>query len=97
MSKKKYRGNSKIKREHGMIDGLDSYLKSIEHFDDIISILTGVITVRKGHGGFKFQVQYQTDSGLKCLAKNQGSVQEVFVTTSNPESVEAVILAQKQS
>ena len=79
-----------------MIDGLDSYLKTLENFDPIQSILTGVITTRKGHGGFTFQVQYKTETGLKCLAKSQGSVQEVFITTPRPDEAEALILSLKQ-
>ena len=83
----KFRHNSKIKREHGMIKGLDEYLRSIEDIEEIASIFTGRITVRKGSGGFAFQIQYPTGKGLKCLAKNQGSVQEVFIVTSSPNLV----------
>ena len=81
----KYRGNSKIKHEHGMIPGLERFLRTIEDWPEIIAILSGRITRRKGNGAFSFNVQYETGSGLKCLAKNQGAVQEVFITTSEPE------------
>ena len=77
--------NSKIKREHGMIAGLDAFLQKVEQLPEVKSILTGVITTRKGVGALQFNVQYKTDTGLKCLAKNQGSVQEVFITSAEPE------------
>lgn len=70
-----------------MIEGLDRYLLKIEPWDEVQSILTGVITNRRGVGPFTFQVQYLTETGLKCLAKNQGSVQEVFITSSDPDAV----------
>ena len=85
----KYRGNSKIKHEHGMIEGLERYLRSIEDWPEIKSILTGVITRRKGTSPFVFQVQYETETGLKCLAKYQGAVQEVFITTNDPKALAA--------
>ena len=85
----KYRGNSKIKHEHTIIEELGPFLAKIEPWPEIKSILTGVITRRKGTSPFKFQVQYQTETGLKCLAKYQGSVQEVFITSSSPDKLEA--------
>lgn len=85
----KYRGNSKIKHEHTIIEELGPFLGEIEPWPEIKSILTGVITRRRGTSPFKFQVQYKTDTGLKCLAKYQGSVQEVFLTSSNPDKLEA--------
>ncbi len=82
--KHRYRGSSKIKREHDLINGLDDYLSSIESIVEIKSIVPSIIKSKKGSGGFSFSVQRQTDTGLRCLAKNQGSIQEVFVNTSQP-------------
>lgn len=82
--KHKYRGNSKIKREHDIINELDDYLKSIESIPEIQSIVPSIITRRKGTGPFKFTVQNRTEFGLRCLAKNQGAVQEVFISTKEP-------------
>jgi len=82
--KHKYRGNSKIKREHDIIDELDDYLKSIESMPEIQSIVPSIITRRKGTGAFKFTVQQKTEFGLRCMAKSQGAIQEVYITTSEP-------------
>lgn len=84
----KFRKNSKIKREHSMIKGLERVLEEVEKWDEVDSILTGVITRRKGTSPFKLQVQYPTGTGIKCLAKYQGSVQEVFLVTHFPVQVE---------
>ena len=70
--KHKYRGNSKIKREHDIIEGLDEYLQKIEIIPEVQSIIPSIITRRKGTGGLKFTVQRTTEHGLRCLAKNQG-------------------------
>jgi len=83
----KFRKNSKIKREHTMIKGLDKALQKVEIWPEVDSILSGVITKRKGTSPFNIQVQYQTDTGLKCLAKYQGSVQEVFIVTHSPKQI----------
>lgn len=82
--KHKYRGNSKIKREHDLIDGLDEYLQTVEKISEVQSIVPSIITMRKGSGAFKFTVQRPTEVGLRCIAKNQGAVQEVFITTKEP-------------
>lgn len=82
--KHKYRGNSKIKREHDIIDGLDDYLVKISAIEEIQSIIPSIITRRKGTGKFEFTVQNPTEFGLRCLAKNQGAVQEVFINTKEP-------------
>ena len=84
----KFRKNSKIKREHSMIDGLDRALQKIEKWPEVDSILTGEIKRRKGTSPFVIHVQYPTDTGLKCLAKYQGSVQEIFLVTHFPVQVE---------
>lgn len=80
----KHRGNSKIKREHDTIQGLDKYLSSIEGIGEIKAIIPGVITIKKGATCFEFSVQRETGAGLRCLAKNQGAVQTVYITTSEP-------------
>lgn len=91
----KYRKNSKIKREHGMIEGLDAFLRGIEPWPEIKSILTGVISRRKGTSPFTFNVQYKTDTGVKCLAKYQGSVQEVFLVSDQPDELQLKLIYNK--
>lgn len=84
---KKHRKRSKIKREHGMIDGLENFLIKIEPWPEIKSILTGRISAKKGAGVFSFKAQYPTQASVKCLAKNQGSVQEVFLVSDRPQDL----------
>jgi hypothetical protein len=81
----KYRrsGKSKIKYEHGMIDGLRDLLESIESIDEIVSIIPGVIKPVRGSGsGIRLEVKYPTQTGIKLLAKSSTSVQEVFIVTN---------------
>jgi hypothetical protein len=80
----KHRRNSKIKREHDLIADLDDYLQTIESITEVQLIVPGIITMRRGVGSFKFSVQRTTETGLRCIAKNQGAVQEVFITTNEP-------------
>ena len=77
--------NSKIKYEHNMIPGLRERLESIEGWEEIRSIIPGEICRIKGSGRrLQLSVQYQTQTGLKLLAKTSSSVQEVFVVTTEP-------------
>ncbi|MFP4641999.1 MAG: DEAD/DEAH box helicase [Dehalococcoidia bacterium] len=85
----KYRGNSKIKHEHGIIPGLREFLEDeLEPMYETRTIIPGRITKKKGTSpGFRVRFQYPTSSGAKILAYNSGAVQEVFVVTSDPESL----------
>ncbi|MFA6210832.1 MAG: DUF2103 domain-containing protein [Candidatus Obscuribacterales bacterium] len=86
----KYRksGRSKIKYEHGMIDGLRDLLESIEHIEEIVSIIPGVIKPVRGSGsGIRLEVKYPTQTGIKLLAKSSTSVQEVFMVTKDADAL----------
>jgi hypothetical protein len=83
----KHRGSSKIKYEHGMIAELRKFLESIESWEEIVSIIPGIIKPTKTHGQFVFQIQYSTITGIKCLAKSDGAVQEVFIVAKDIESI----------
>ncbi len=87
----KYRkGNSKIKYEHGMIDGLQDLLERIEPWEEIVSVIPGEIKPAKGSGsGLRLEVKYPTSSGIKVLAKSTTAVQEVFFVTRHPEELKA--------
>lgn len=76
--------SSKIKYEHDMIDGLRKFLEQIESWDEIKSIIPGEIHPTKSVARFTLSVQYETPTGVKCLAKSSSAVQEVFITTQNP-------------
>ncbi|MGH7884915.1 MAG: DUF2103 domain-containing protein [Thermodesulfobacteriota bacterium] len=88
----KYRKN-KIKREHGIIKGLKSYLeKNISDLDFVSGIIPGEITVGSATGeNLIVKYKYSTLSGAKLIARSGSSVQEVFVVTSDPERLKEVI------
>ena len=76
----------RIKRQHGRLRGLDELLEGIVTGCSSVSrIVPGRIKVRRGNSrGFK--VQYPTEAGLKCLYQAPGTVQEVFVISTDQEA-----------
>jgi len=82
----KFRSNtSKVKLKHGLIPGLRKLLESLESWDEISGIIPGVIRPTRGPGSVvALHVQYETQAGLKVLAKTGTAVQEVFFITSQP-------------
>jgi hypothetical protein len=87
-------GSSKIKYEHGMIDGLRTELEAIEDWPEFRSAIPGVIRPTKSAGTLHLRVQYATASGLKCLAKGGSAVQEVFFVTDDPAALKRRIEAR---
>lgn len=81
---KKYR-SGKIKQEHQIIPGIRPILEQIEQCPDVKSILPGPI--RPLRARLEVTFQYFTETGLKLLAKNGSAIQEVFLTTAEPEAV----------
>jgi hypothetical protein len=78
--------SGKLKYKHSMIEGLRVLLESIEPWEEIQSIIPGRIEPHKSSkGGLKLKVQYNTNSGLKCIARNTTAVQEVFIVTDQPD------------
>ena len=70
----------RIKRQHGRVGGLDQILnRIIKECPHVTRIVPGRIKVRRGKTPPSFKVQYETDSGLKCLYTGTGTVQEVFL------------------
>ncbi|NLM21149.1 MAG: hypothetical protein GX207_05300 [Peptococcaceae bacterium] len=82
----KYR-HKKIKREHSIINGALDWLEDLSRNREVTDIIPGVIDVThsKERGVF---FKYETSSGCKLLVKNGGAIQEVFVVTSKPETVQ---------
>ena len=76
--------SSKIKYEHDMIKGLRKFLEQIEPWDEIKSIIPGKIHPTKSVARFTLSVQYETLTGVKCLARSGSAVQEVFIVTQDP-------------
>jgi hypothetical protein len=87
-------GSSKIKYEHGMIDGLRAGLEAIESWPEFRSAIPGVIRPTRSAGALQLRVQYATASGLKCLAKSGSAVQEVFFVTDDPVALKRRIEAR---
>lgn len=88
----KYRKN-KIKIQHGIIKGLKKFLeKEISSQDFIEGITPGRINVGRSTGEvLKISYQYKTQTGAKLIARSGSSIQEIFVTTDDPERLEKII------
>jgi hypothetical protein len=81
----KYRQN-KIKQEHTIIEDILPLLEDIALSKLVKSIIPGRINRRKGSGTPAYiQLKYNTRSGIKLIAKNSSSLQEVFVVTDYPD------------
>ena len=77
----------KIKRQHGRVGGLDEILdRIIKQCPHVTRIVPGRIKVRRGKTPPSFKIQYPTDTGLKCLYTGTGTVQEVFLISSDQEA-----------
>jgi hypothetical protein len=75
----------RIKRQHGRTHGLDDLLDHIvKHCPHVSRIVPGRIKTRRGKTPKAFKIQYPTDAGLKCQYISTGTVQEVFLITSDP-------------
>lgn len=81
----KYRRN-KVKREHGIIHDALNWLEELSQCAEVTDIIPGVIEVsRSPEKGIVYK--YQTQTGCKLLLKSNGSIQEAFVVTKNPDIV----------
>lgn len=82
----KFRRN-KIKREHSIIKGALDWLEDLSKNRDVTDIIPGVINVTysKERG---ITYQYETPTGCKLLLKSGGSIQEAFVITKKPQTVQ---------
>lgn len=81
----KYRRN-KVKREHGIIHDALNWLEELSQSAEVTDIIPGVIEVsRSPEKGIVYK--YQTQTGCKLLLKSNGSIQEAFVVTKNPDIV----------
>jgi hypothetical protein len=83
----------KVKREHGMIPGLRQILEELSRVPEVTSIIPGRIrrTRNSSGAGCSLRVQSETGTGLKCVGRVGGAVQEVFVVTNSPEVVRSAI------
>lgn len=83
--------HKKIKKEHSIIDGVLDWLEDLGKLREVTDIIPGVIDVThsKERGVF---YQYDTPTGCKLLAKNGGSIQEIFVVTPNTQVVKTWVV-----
>lgn len=77
----------KIKHEHSIIDGLWPLLERIAACPAVHGITPGRIRPASGNHGLVLTFQYETDTGLKLLAKGPDAVQEVFLVTADRGAV----------
>ncbi|MCK8826508.1 DUF2103 domain-containing protein [Natroniella acetigena] len=91
----KYRAN-KIKREHTIIEDILPLLENLSKLTIVKSIIPGRINRRGGSGiPPHLKLKYNTPSGIKVLAKNSSSIQEVFVVTDEPDQAMKVMKERK--
>lgn len=91
----KYR-NNKIKQEHTIIENILPLLEKIARLDIVKSIIPGRINRRGGSGiPPHLKLKYPTPSGIKILAKNSSSLQEVFLVTDDADK--AIELIKKEN
>jgi len=85
LGENKYRDH-KIKQEHTIIEDIFPFLLEISKSNLIKSIIPGRINRRKGSGVPAYlTLKYNTPSGIKMIAKNSASLQEVFVVTDHAD------------
>lgn len=91
----KHKGHSKIKLEHSLIPGLRKLLEELQVWPEIHSIIPGEIKRRGGSNNqLILKVQYPTTTGVKCIARAAGCVQEVFFVGSSKERLHDKLLKQ---
>ena len=77
----------KVKREHGIIKDALGWLEELGCLPEVSDIIPGVIEVsRSPERGIVYK--YPTKTGCKLLLKSNGSIQEAFVVTKNPQVVQ---------
>ena len=77
-----------VKREHHFLKGLEKPLEEIARIRGVKKVIPGRIYASDSRG-FEIKVTRETKTGLKLVAKSNGSVQEVFLVV-NREDREAV-------
>ncbi|AEH24309.1 DUF2103 domain-containing protein [Pyrococcus yayanosii] len=67
-----------VKREHHFLKGLEKPLERIAAIPGVKKVIPGRIYASDSRG-FEIKVSRETRTGLKLIAKSDGSVQEVFL------------------
>ena len=72
------------------MQGLDDLLARIAKECPLVTrIIPGRIAAKRAHNATRLSVQYATPTGLKCLYVTRGSVQEIFLVSSQPDQMQA--------
>ena len=91
MTGHRYRVN-KVKRMHAILDGIAPVLEQIAQHPLVHQVTPGRIQPKRRGKEQRITLQYPTDSGLKLLAHTPKAVQEVFIVTSEPQTVKAYLI-----
>ncbi|ASJ13330.1 DUF2103 domain-containing protein [Thermococcus thioreducens] len=77
-----------VKREHHFLKGIERPLEEIARIPGVKKVIPGRIYASDSRG-FEIKVSRETTTGLKLIAKSDGSVQDVFlvVDKANRERV----------
>jgi hypothetical protein len=67
-----------VKREHHFLKGLEKPLEEIAAIPGVKKVIPGRIYASDSRG-FEIKVSRETQTGLKLVAKSDGSVQDVFL------------------
>jgi hypothetical protein len=73
-----------VKREHHFLKGLERPLEEIARIPGVKKVIPGRIYASDSRG-FEIKVTRETQTGLKVVAKSDGSVQEVFLVVDKAD------------
>jgi len=73
-----------VKREHHFLKGLEKPLEEIASIPGVKKVIPGRIYASDSRG-FEIKVTRETQTGLKLVAKSDGSVQEVFLVVDKAD------------
>lgn len=88
----KFRTN-KVKHEHTIIEGLRPVLDRMAACPAIQSIIPGPIGPHHSGRPLSLTIQYETETGLKLLARSGSAVQEVFLVAPDRAAVREWLMA----
>ncbi|NJE29961.1 hypothetical protein E3E38_02705 [Thermococcus sp. 18S1] len=73
-----------VKREHHFLKGLEKPLEMIAAIPGVKKVIPGRIYASDSRG-FEIKVSRETKTGLKLVAKSDGSVQDVFLVVDRED------------
>ncbi|USS41222.1 DUF2103 domain-containing protein [Thermococcus aggregans] len=73
-----------VKREHHFLKDIEKPLEEIASIPGVKKVIPGRIYASDSRG-FEIKVTRETQSGLKLVAKSDGSVQEIFLVVDKSE------------